>query len=81
MIKTEMHGTGGGRWMARADAKDLSNAERRHVDRHEVAARLAETGYDTNPAPGEWDDWEWDAVLETYVDNRPLTVTLVEAIR
>lgn len=39
MIKTEMKGTGGGRWTSRADAKQTSKKARRHIDRKEVAAQ------------------------------------------
>lgn len=32
-IKTEMKGTGGGRWMKRADAKRFSKKARRELDK------------------------------------------------
>jgi len=35
-IKTEMKGTGGGRWMPRADAKRLSKKARRAGDKRAV---------------------------------------------
>lgn len=35
-IKTEMKGTGGGRWTTRADAKERSRKVRRRKDRAEV---------------------------------------------
>ena len=38
-IRTEMKGTGGGRWTTRADAKASSNVRRRQADREEVAER------------------------------------------
>lgn len=40
--KTEMKGTGGGRWCLRAEAKADSNVRRRQVDREECEAGEAE---------------------------------------
>ena len=41
-VKTEMKGTGGGRWCARAEAKSDSKTRRRQVDRKECEAGEAE---------------------------------------
>lgn len=37
-IKTEMKGTGGGRWMPREDAKKHANRGRREADKVEIVA-------------------------------------------
>lgn len=37
-IKTEMKGTGGGRWTTREDAKRSANGRRRELDKVEAAA-------------------------------------------
>jgi hypothetical protein len=41
-LKTEMTGTGGGRWTTRADAKASSDGRRREADRSEASAGLEE---------------------------------------
>ena len=41
-IKTEMSGTGGGRWTTRREAKMASRKRRREVDREWVREALAE---------------------------------------
>lgn len=41
-LKTEMTGTGGGRWTTRADAKGSSDGRRRGADRAEAEAGLEE---------------------------------------
>jgi len=38
-IKTEMKGTGGGRWMRRADAKKVSKKTRRIADKRAAKER------------------------------------------
>jgi len=43
-IKTEMHGTGGGRWTTREDAKQTSRKARRENDRRERCADCGEPG-------------------------------------
>jgi hypothetical protein len=41
-IKTEMNGTGGGRWTTREDAKNTSKGARRRNGRGEIAEQLAD---------------------------------------
>jgi hypothetical protein len=41
-IKTEMNGTGGGRWTSRAEAKTASNQRRREIAKEEALANLPE---------------------------------------
>ncbi len=41
-IKTEMKGTGGGRWCARAEAKSDSKTRRRQMDKKECEVGEAE---------------------------------------
>ena len=42
IVKTEMKGTGGGRWMPRAEAKSLSKAKRRANDKEAIKEETAE---------------------------------------
>lgn len=86
MIKAEMHGTGGGRWTTREDAKEQSRIERRHADRRAVDEQL-DSAAEHVPCDGfgcdlcnhdDLDVW-FDYALEACVDNRPLTVPLADA--
>jgi len=43
-IKTEMKGTGGGRWMYRSDAKKASKKTRRLADKRSVREAVAHSG-------------------------------------
>jgi hypothetical protein len=38
-VKTNMHGTGGGRWCSRNEAKTASRKARRKEDKREIAAQ------------------------------------------
>jgi hypothetical protein len=42
IVKTEMKGTGGGRWMPRAEAKSLSRVKRRSNDKEAIKEETAE---------------------------------------
>lgn len=42
-VKTEMRGTGGGRWMPRADAKRISKKKRRMTDKKAVKMSEVQT--------------------------------------
>jgi hypothetical protein len=65
--------------------RDMLSA--RAVENREADATIAEQLEAAEPAFDgcdgcpDCDEWFWDALLEGRVDNRPLTVTLVEALR
>ena len=48
IVKTEMNGTGGGRWMPRAEAKSLSRVKRRSNDKEAIKEETAEIYFEVN---------------------------------
>ena len=48
IVKTEMKGTGGGRWMPRAEAKSLSRVKRRSNDKEAIKEETAEIYFEVN---------------------------------